>query len=241
MIDMVPFFVDGADTPYVRGIVPNVRRLAEGARDAGALVVWVVPGYVAPTAVDVEFLGAEAAAVLARSGGDGEPRERVWGGFDVRDDDLVVEKTAMSAFFPGRSPLPDLLQERGVDTVVVAGTVTNVCCESSVRDASTLGYRVVLVADANAARRDRDHDATLHVVYRTFGDIRSTDDVLALLHATARLVARHVKSVKAPFHGLARSLEGARATGSARRGRLRRPRKPLWQQSSRPSCRRLVR
>ncbi|GAB3691732.1 isochorismatase family protein [Angustibacter aerolatus] len=185
VIDMVPFFVDGADTPYVRGIVPNVRRLAEGARDAGALVVWVVPGYVAPTAVDVEFLGAEAAAVLARSGGDGEPRERVWGGFDVRDDDLVVEKTAMSAFFPGRSPLPDLLQERGVDTVVVAGTVTNVCCESSVRDASTLGYRVVLVADANAARRDRDHDATLHVVYRTFGDIRSTDDVLALLHATA--------------------------------------------------------
>ena len=33
-----------------------------------------------------------------------------------------------------------------------AGTVTNVCCESSARDASTLGYRVVMVADANAAR-----------------------------------------------------------------------------------------
>ena len=58
-------------------------------------------------------------------------------------------------FFVEDNPYADLLTERGVDTVLVAGTVTNVCCESSARDASTLGYRVVMVADANA---------TLHVV-----------------------------------------------------------------------------
>jgi nicotinamidase-related amidase len=52
--------------------------------------------------------------------------------------------------------------------------VTNVCCESSARDASTLGYRVIMVADANAARRDQDHNATLHTIYRSFGDVRPT-------------------------------------------------------------------
>ena len=68
--------------------------------------------------------------------------------------DLLVEKSAASAFFPGRSPLPELLAERSIDTVVITGTVTNVCCESSARDASTLGYRVIFVADATAAGRD---------------------------------------------------------------------------------------
>lgn len=92
-----------------------------------------------------------------------------------------MEKTAASAFFPGRCLLPELLAQRGIDTVLVTGTVTNVCCESSARDASTLGYRVVMVADANAARRDEDHNATLHTVYRSFGDVRSTDDVLELI------------------------------------------------------------
>lgn len=38
-----------------------------------------------------------------------------------------------------------------------------------------------MVADANAARRDQDLNATLHTVYRTFGDVRPTSEVLALL------------------------------------------------------------
>lgn len=51
--------------------------------------------------------------------------------------------------------------------------------------AATLGYRVIMVADANAARRDEDHNATLHTIYRTFGDVRPTSDVLDLIHAGA--------------------------------------------------------
>ena len=82
----------------------------------------------------------------------------------------------------GNDLLGQLLAERGIDTVLITGTVTNVCCESSARDAATLGYRVVMVADANSARRDEDHNATLYTVYRTFGDVRTTDDVVALLN-----------------------------------------------------------
>ena len=183
VVDVVPFFVQ--ESPYVRGILPRVNALADGVRRAGGVVAWVVPGYSEPTPKDREFFGDVVAEAYARSGGEGEPIDRLDPTLAVADGDLVVEKLARSAWFPGSSELPGLLADRGVDTIVVAGTVTNVCVEATVRDASTTGLRVVLVADACAAGRDRDHNATLHVVYRSYGDVRSTEDVLGLLAGSA--------------------------------------------------------
>ncbi len=184
VVDVVPFFLDA--NPYCRGIVPDVNRLAGALRTQGGTVCWVVPGYAAPSQVTREFFGDEVAEMYARSGGSGEPRDRLADELEVDPVDLVVEKTAPSAFFPGRSPLHDLLTERDVTTLIVCGTVTNVCVEATVRDASTLGYRVVLVGDACAAVRDQDHHATLHVVYRSYGDVRSTADVLTLIARSDR-------------------------------------------------------
>ncbi|PPK66354.1 cysteine hydrolase [Actinokineospora auranticolor] len=177
VIDMVPFFV--AESGYGLGIVPNIDALAVGVRAAGGVVAWVLPGPRSPMPAD--FYGERVARVLAASGGAGAPADRLWSGLRHEEGDLVADKTAYSAFFPGHCPLPDLLRDKGIDTVLITGTVTNVCCESSARDAATLGYRVVMVADANAARRDADHNATLHTVYRSFGDVRSTESVLHLL------------------------------------------------------------
>lgn len=185
VIDVMPFFVDDPDLPHTRGVLPQIVALASALRDAGGTIAWVLsPGAgTAPTAAAVEFLGEQVAAMFATSGGTGSLRERLWPGFDVHPEDLLVEKTAASAFFPGRCDLPRLLQDRAVDTVVITGMVTNVCCESSARDASTLGYRVIFVADANAAGNDVAHNATLTTVYRTFGDVRTTAEVLDLLTA----------------------------------------------------------
>src|SRR5688572_10744953 len=137
VIDMVPFFV--TDSDYCQGIVPNIALLAESLRGAGGLVAWVLPGAGPPSAVADEFYGPEVAEMFRRSGGEGPLEARLWHEFEVHEGDLLVEKTATSAFFPGRCPLPDLLRSRGIDTVLITGTVTNVCCESSARDASTLG------------------------------------------------------------------------------------------------------
>jgi nicotinamidase-related amidase len=183
VIDMVPFFV--AEMEYARGIVPNISRITDCVRRTGGTVAWVLPGTPDPSAVADEFFGPDVATMYRRSGGNGPLRERLWHELEVHDHDLVVEKTAPSAFFPGRSPLSELLGARGIDTVLITGAVTNVCCESTARDASTLGYRVIMVADGNAARRDQDHNATLHTIYRSFGDVRSTSDVLQLIE-TAR-------------------------------------------------------
>lgn len=183
VIDMVPFYVSGGG--YCLGIVPNISSIAGALRRAGGTVAWVVPAAADRMVVSEEFFGQETAATFRRSGGDGPVAGRIWEGLDVHPDDLLAEKTAFSAFFPGRCPLPSLLEERGITTVLVAGTVTNVCCESSARDASTLGYRVIMVADANAARRDQDHNATLHTIYRSFGDVRPTAEVIGMIESAA--------------------------------------------------------
>ena len=183
VIDMVPFFVAGSS--YCRGIVPNIRGIAAALRAAGGTVAWVVPAAPDRMVVSEELFGPEAAAMFRRSGGDGPVAGRLWEEFEVHPDDLLAEKTAFSAFFPGHCSLTSLLDARDIATVLITGTVTNVCCESSARDASTLGYRVIMVADANAAVRDQDHNATLHTIYRSYGDVRPTAEVISMIESAA--------------------------------------------------------
>jgi nicotinamidase-related amidase len=178
--DMIPFFV--RDSGYCAGIVPNIDRLASALRDACGTIAWVLPAPLGPDSGS-DFYGPATAQLYRESGGDGPLPARLWPGLRPHPADLFVEKTAASAFFPGRCQLPSLLAGREVDTVLITGTVTNVCCESSARDASTLGFRTIMVADANAARRDQDHNATLHTIYRTFGDVRPAAEVLAMIRA----------------------------------------------------------
>jgi nicotinamidase-related amidase len=179
VVDMVPFFVEA--NPHGRSAAAGIDALAQQLRGRGGTVAWVVPANTRPTAKDVEFLGPETAHRYANTGGSFDPRQRIWPGLAVHDGDLVAEKSAASAFFPGRCDLHGELQARDVDTVLVVGTVTSVCCESSVRDASTLGYRVVMVADLNIGGSAATRSSTFTVVYRTFGDIRTSEEVADLL------------------------------------------------------------
>lgn len=180
VVDLVAFFIDEND--YARAIVARVNELADALRGAGGTVAWVVPAPWQPSAMKTELLGPRIEQLYRSSGGTGTVRERVWTELATDDTDLFVEKTASSAFFPGRCPLHELLQARGIDTVLVTGTLANVCCEATARDASTLDYRTIMVADANAARRDQDLNATLYTIYRSYGDVRSTAEVLTLIH-----------------------------------------------------------
>lgn len=179
VVDLVPFFFEANAT--CSAITPNVRLLADALRDAGGAVAWIVPGDPGPTTWAREFLGEEVAEMFRGSGGSGPIASRLGPGLEACDGDLLVEKTATSALFPGSSPLHDRLRERGIENVVVTGTLTEVCVAGTARDAATLGYRTILVADATAGRDDDSHNATLTTIYRTFGDVRSTEDVLGLV------------------------------------------------------------
>jgi ureidoacrylate peracid hydrolase len=78
------------------------------------------------------------------------------------------------------------LRTRGIDTVIVTGTVTNICCETTARDAMMRNFRTIMVTDANAAMTDDLHNASLTAFYVRFGDIMSTDHVIRALDRNAQ-------------------------------------------------------
>ena len=60
------------------------------------------------------------------------------------------------------------------------------CAATTARDAMMLNFRTIMVSDGNAAVTDEDHNASLCAFYLTFGDVMSTDEVIARLEANAR-------------------------------------------------------
>lgn len=171
------------EVPTAREIVPQVNRLAGAVRQAGGQVVWVkmtLDGQ--QDSWSVFFEGDRRGDVMEHLT-EGAHGHELHADLDVAPTDTVVQKGRYSAFIQGASPLDEILRAAGVDTVIIVGTLTNVCCESSARDAMMLNYRVVFVSDANAALSDDQHNATLASIFQVFGDVRSTDDVIELLSA----------------------------------------------------------
>lgn len=175
------------EVPTAREIVPNVNRLAAAVRDAGGVVVWVQmtgEGMRAWSCYYDRLSPARREQVMENIA-RGTKGHALHAELDVQPADLKVEKTRYSAFIQGASELDRELRRRGIDTVVVVGTLTNVCCESTARDAMMLNYKTILVSDANAALSDEEHNATLANMLVTFGDVLSTDEVIAALAAGA--------------------------------------------------------
>lgn len=189
VIDMQHAFVEpGAPSAVAtaREIVPNINRLAAALRARGGTVAWVQatytrdgPGYW-PLFFDY-MVTPELSGRILDALTEGAPGHALWAELDVKPEDLRVAKNRYSAFFPGACALPQRLRERGVDTVLIAGTMTNVCCEASARDAMMDGFKTIVVSDANAARSDAEHVASLATILQFFGDVHTTDEVVALL------------------------------------------------------------
>jgi ureidoacrylate peracid hydrolase len=188
VIDMQNAFVaPGApiEVPAARAIVAPINRLAAEMRRRGVAVIWVAhenrkdggdwtgffDAFVAPGR------RAEAAAALAA----GAELQKLWPELQTAPADLRVAKNRYSALISGSSSLQDILKEKAIDTLLLAGTKTNVCCECTARDAMMLDYKVVLVSDCTAALSDDEQRATLENVIQQFGDVLTADEALALL------------------------------------------------------------
>jgi ureidoacrylate peracid hydrolase len=189
VIDMQNVFcAPGAaiEVPVARSIVHAINRLAAAVRSSGGLVVWVQMT-IKDAADWPVFLSAlvdqeNSARILAelRPGSEGH---KLWPECAVEPVDLLVPKNRFSAFLPSACALAGTLKSRGIESVLIGGTLTNVCSEASARDAAMQDFETTIVSDANAARSDGEHLATLITFIQSFGDVRTTDELIALLRA----------------------------------------------------------
>jgi ureidoacrylate peracid hydrolase len=174
-----------AEVPTAREIVPNVNRLASALRAAGGTVVWIVTTYDAK--IDQEWSvyyglstgenGAKRSAALTK----GTKGHEIYGELDVQPTDLIVEKRRFSALIQDSGELDKVLRQHNIEQLLITGTVTGVCCESTARDAMMLNYKVTMVTDGNASFSDEDHNAALGAFYASFGDVMPTDMLVEIM------------------------------------------------------------
>lgn len=191
VIDMQSLFCEpGApgEVPAARGIVEPINRLTRAVRAIGVPVFWVLHanrqnqgGSDWELFFDHVVADPEVRRRTIESLAPG--RQKIWAGLETAPQDLTLAKNRYSAFSPGASPLERALRSRGIDTLLVAGTKTNVCCDSTARDAMMLGFKSVLLSDCCAALSDDEHRAALETFIQQFGDVMTADEALQKLQA----------------------------------------------------------
>jgi ureidoacrylate peracid hydrolase len=127
---------------------------------------------------------ADAAAALSA----GAELQKLFPALETDPRDLRIAKNRYSAFI--ENDFEKKLQERGIDTLLIAGTKTNVCGECTARDAMMVDFKVVLLSDCTAALSDDEQRGTLENVIQQFGDVLTADEALTLLDARGARAAR---------------------------------------------------
>jgi len=188
VIDMQNAFVKGkvkAETALA--IMPTINNLAKNLREMGGHVAWVQLQAGTPDGKSIAelyhkyFFKAENAENHRSQLTPGDWGYEICEELDVQDGDIRAWKSRHSAFIHGHGNLHELLQAKGIENILIAGTVTNFCCESTGRDAMMLDYRAVMLSDCCAARFPEDHSAGLTTFFQSFGDVYTADEAVKVL------------------------------------------------------------
>ena len=181
VIDLDEATVGNDDTS--QRMITTVNALAHAVRQSGGVVAWVLSRMDAMPKHFSAILGHALATHYVNDGQRGGAGTRLWHALQRDEADVVAVKSGASAFFPGKCNLKEQLDARAIDTILITGAVTNICCESSARDAAELEYKVIMISDALSGHAHGLHEATLATFYRIFGDVRPSEEVIRLLQS----------------------------------------------------------
>ncbi len=158
-------------------VIPNILRLAPVLRAGAGEVVYITQGAERPDCADA---APHMRKFYALTGNHLGSREH-----DILDElapepsDHIVNKRSIGAF--ASTGIDQLLRSLGREQLYMTGISTNMCVESTAREAADRGYAVTMVEDACATTHADLHDATMRNFQRLVGWVLSTEEVLAEL------------------------------------------------------------
>ena len=155
-------------------VQPNIKRMLDGFRAKGGGVIYITIGAARPDAADAPPHMQKFFATTGNYVGSKE--HEIVEGLEPLDGEFVVRKTSIGAF--ASTGLDHLLRSMGWDTLFMTGISTNMCVETTAREAADQGYLVTMVEDACATTRKELHGSTMENFKRLFGRVRSTDEVM---------------------------------------------------------------
>ncbi|WP_197276440.1 cysteine hydrolase family protein [Bacillus sp. JCM 19034] len=150
VVDMQKVFCEPEGALYVKNtelIVDNIRELLDVAGNANLPVIYlrhIVRGDGSDTGI-MKAMYPNVDEILAR----GIDQVEIIDAIKPKEKDIIVDKLFYSGFHD--TDLDTILRTKDIDTIIICGTVTNVCCETTVRDAAHREYKVIFLSDGNAA------------------------------------------------------------------------------------------
>ncbi len=176
----VGFCAPGAavEVPVTREIFGSVNAISKAVRTGGGLNV-----FLRYTWDEAEKLPWN---VWMHNYMSGAEQWQLMPDLDVKPGDLIIDKTRFSGLIPGTCDMDAQLKARGIDTLIITGTLTNCCCESTARDALQMGYNVIFMSDANATLTDEEHNGTLMSMSAIFADVMDTPHLIGLIEKSSK-------------------------------------------------------
>lgn len=191
VVDMQNYFcAEGfpAEVPLARAIVPNINRVADAVRTVGGTVVWIQTSSALALThwrnFQTRMLSPDRQRRRIAGLDEASKGFELYPDLDARTDDVWIKKVSYSAFGPNSSDIDARLRAGGIDTVLIAGTLTNVCCETTARDAMLADYKTVMLSDGNATLTDEEHAAALNTFMMFFGDVMTTGEAVERMAPT---------------------------------------------------------
>ncbi len=188
-LDLAGFDLSGADA-----VIATTAKLIARLREAGMPIIFLQngwdPAYVEAGGPDSPNQAKSNALKVMRKRPELNSQLLAKGGWDyaLHDDmhrepgDLLIQKSRYSGFI--NTPLDSMLRSRGITHVLVAGVASNVCVETTIRDAFGLEYHAIMVTDCCLQAGPRAlHDATIFNVETFFGWTTTSEQIEAGLDA----------------------------------------------------------
>lgn len=181
----------GNDVSRITRIVPDVKRLIEGFRKAGLPVIHTMECH-RPDLSDLPAAKRNRGNPTLRIGDEGpmgrilvagEPGTAILPELTPIDGEIVIEKPGKGAFYA--TELGDILRDRGIRQLVFAGVTTEVCVQTTMREANDRGYECLLAEEATASYFPEFKEAAIAMI-RAQGAIvgwtAHVDDILETIN-----------------------------------------------------------
>lgn len=178
IVDMINGFVEKGSVSEIskaREIIPKIKLLIDASHKLGIPVVYANHAF-RSDGLDAGLMFDFFPKLKDGALNEGSRGTEVYADLAPSKHDIIVKKFRYSAFY--NTELDNILRKMGKDTLIICGTVTEVCCESTARDAFFRDYKVLFPSDANASGSDVLHEASLHVIAKDFGEVLTTSDLL---------------------------------------------------------------
>src|SRR5579872_6411032 len=181
----------GNDVSQLARAVKPIAAVLSAARDRGMLVVHTREGHL-PDMSDAPHAKRERGTPSLRIGDPGpmgrilirgEPGHDIIAELYPLDSEIVIDKPGKGAFYA--TEFGDVLQKYGIENLLVCGVTTEICVNTTVREANDRGYRCVVLSDGCASYFPEFHDMGLKMIKAQGGIFGWVSDCAAVLQAMA--------------------------------------------------------